>query len=100
MRKRIDSNRKRSAPSKANAARPRPAEDRRARVVIADDDPAILDRLGQILEAHFNVVGRLHNGRELIDGVRRFVPAVVVADITMPEINGIESAREITRAYP
>jgi DNA-binding NarL/FixJ family response regulator len=76
------------------------AKDGRIRVVIADDDLSILKHLHQFLEPAFEVVGKACNGRELLEVVDCHRPAIVVADITMPEINGIEAARSITGRYP
>ena len=68
----------------------------RPRIVIADDDPGVLDEIGNLLGTTFDVVGRASNGRELLETVRRLNPAVVVADLAMPEVDGIKAAREIT----
>jgi DNA-binding NarL/FixJ family response regulator len=73
---------------------PKPAG--RVRVVIADDDPLVLNEIGRILEARFDVVKRVGNGRELVDATRKLSPSVVVTDVTMPEMNGIEATRLIT----
>src|SRR5262249_23572844 len=74
------------------------AEKERVRVVIADDDPVILDQIGSLLQTSFDVVGRAANGRELLEAVQQLSPAVAVVDITMPELNGIEATRQITKA--
>jgi DNA-binding NarL/FixJ family response regulator len=70
------------------------------RVVIADDEPVILDQIGMLLETDFDVVGRACNGRELVETAQRLSPSIVVADITMPEMNGIEATRRITKTNP
>jgi len=70
------------------------------RVVVADNDPIILSEIGKLLATRFDVVARAGNGRELVEVVQRLSPAVVVVDITMPEMNGIEAARRITKANP
>jgi DNA-binding NarL/FixJ family response regulator len=67
-----------------------------ARVVIADDDALILNHVADMLSAEFEVVALARNGVELVDAVARFAPEVVVADVMMPEMNGIEAARKIT----
>jgi len=69
----------------------------RVRIVIADDDPIILDHIANLLETQFNVVGRARNGIELLESVKRLTPEVVVADIAMPGLSGIEAARQITK---
>jgi len=77
----------------------RPAEKERSRVVIADDDAAILDWIGSLLELRFDVVGRAVNGRDLVEAVGTLLPSVVVTDITMPEMDGLEACRLITSKY-
>jgi DNA-binding NarL/FixJ family response regulator len=72
----------------------------RSRVVIADDDPIVLDQLSSILKAHFDVVGRAENGRELCKAVSKLSPEVAVTDIAMPEMNGIEATRLIAKDCP
>jgi len=71
----------------------------RSRVVIADDDAAILDWIGSLLEPRFDVVGRAANGRELVEAVGTLLPSVVVTDLAMPEMNGLEACRLITSKY-
>jgi len=53
--------------------------------------------LRRLLEPHFEVVGLIDNGRELIEAVARLQPDVIVADISMPSLNGIEAARRIRK---
>ena len=72
----------------------------RVRIVIADDDPKSLDELGNLLETQFDLVGRAENGRKLIEAVDRLLPAVVVTDLSMPQTNGIEAAKHITKSHP
>ncbi len=73
----------------------------RARVLLGDDHVMFGEGLRRILEPHFEVVGLIGNGRELIDAVERLRPDVIVADISMPSLNGIEAARRIRKmAHP
>ena len=69
----------------------------RARVLLGDDHVMFGEGLRRILEPHFEVVGLIGNGRELIDAVDRLRPDVIVADISMPSLNGIEVARRIRK---
>jgi DNA-binding NarL/FixJ family response regulator len=78
----------------------RTSVENRIRIVIADDDPMILDQIGLLLETDFDVVGRASDGRALVEMVKRLSPSVVVTDITMPELNGIEAAKKIAKTYP
>jgi len=71
-----------------------------ARVLLADDHPAILALAAATLAVACMVIGAVRDGRELVAAVQRLDPEVVVLDITMPEINGIEAAREIHRSHP
>jgi DNA-binding NarL/FixJ family response regulator len=100
--KRINASKRDSKSRKRSTAtgNGRPPKKNRVRVVIADDEPVILDQIGLLLETDFNVVGRAGNGRELVETVQRLSPSIVVADITMPEMNGIEAVRRITKAHP
>ena len=68
--------------------------------MIADDEPVMLDQIGMLLESDFDVVGRACNGRELVEAVQHLSPSVAVADITMPEMDGIEATRRITKTNP
>jgi two-component system NarL family response regulator len=72
----------------------------RVRIVIADDNSAVLNQLVAFLETRFHVVGRASNGLELLEAVRQFAPAVVVTDISMPEMNGLDATRQIKSMYP
>jgi DNA-binding NarL/FixJ family response regulator len=91
-----------TASEKASAAADgqRAEGDGHLRIAIADDDPVILDQIGSLLGTRYDVVARAANGRALVEAVEKFLPAVVVSDITMPEMNGIEAARRITQTCP
>lgn len=67
------------------------------RIVLADDHTIMRQGLRLVLErqADFSVVGEASNGREAIDVVIREIPDVVIMDIAMPLLNGIEAARRI-----
>lgn len=69
----------------------------RSRVLLGDDHGMFSEGLQRILEPQFDVVGMAENGRDLIDETRRLLPDVVVTDISMPLLNGIEAARRIKK---
>jgi DNA-binding NarL/FixJ family response regulator len=70
-------------------------------VVLADDYPLVLDWLKIILEANGYVVdGEAANGRDAVSLALRFRPDIVVMDLHMPFLNGVEAAREILRKLP
>jgi DNA-binding NarL/FixJ family response regulator len=63
----------------------------RARVLLADDSEEILETVKQLLTPRFEVVGEVTNGELLLKAVRRLRPDVLVVDISIPVINGIEA---------
>ncbi|HEY2384233.1 MAG TPA: response regulator transcription factor [Terriglobia bacterium] len=67
----------------------------RPRIILADDHTILTDALVDILKDHFDIAGVARNGRELITKVQQLRPDVIVADITMPELNGIDAARTL-----
>jgi DNA-binding NarL/FixJ family response regulator len=70
---------------------------RNIRVLIADDQMMVREGFSVLLNAmpDIEVVGEAVNGREAVDRVRELSPDVVLMDIRMPELNGIEATREI-----
>jgi DNA-binding NarL/FixJ family response regulator len=67
------------------------------RVLIADDHAMIRDGLGALLrdDPRIEVVGTAADGREALRRARELVPDVVIMDIAMPEMNGVEALREL-----
>ena len=63
----------------------------RPTVLIAEDHRVVAEGLRSILAAVYDVVGVVHDGPALIDAARTVGPDVIVADITMPRVNGIEA---------
>lgn len=72
------------------------------RLVVADDHQLLRDGLVGLLsgEADFAVVGVAANGREALEAVAELRPDVALLDVTMPDMNGVEAARRISRDYP
>jgi DNA-binding NarL/FixJ family response regulator len=70
----------------------------KARILIADDHQILAEGIRSLLEHDFEVVGVVSNGRELISAAKQQQPDVIVADITMPELNGIEAAAQLRDA--
>lgn len=73
---------------------------RRARILLGDDHSIIVQGIHGLLENHYDVVGSADNGKSLVDAAVRLVPDVVVLDISMPVLNGIDAARAIKKALP
>ena len=67
------------------------------KVVVADDNPAVLRELVSLLEAEFDVVSTAENGRLAFEYARRNEPDIVVLDLEMPLLNGIEVTRKLRK---
>jgi DNA-binding NarL/FixJ family response regulator len=67
----------------------------RPRILLADDHTLVLERVAALLQSTFDVVGTARTGREMISEAIRLNPDVVVADISMPELSGIEAAHQL-----
>jgi DNA-binding NarL/FixJ family response regulator len=65
------------------------------RILIADDHRILAEGLRGLLEPEFEVVGVVADGRELVAVARKHRPDVIVADVTMPSLNGIEAAAQL-----
>jgi len=70
----------------------------RPRVLLADDHRSLLDRVSSLLKSDFDLVGMANDGQTLVDHAKRLQPDIIVLDITMPILNGIEAAHEIRMA--
>ncbi len=67
-------------------------------VLVADDHEAMLDRVARLLATEFNVVGAVTDGQQALDATVKLKPDVLVLDISMPVMNGIEAARRLKSA--
>jgi DNA-binding NarL/FixJ family response regulator len=70
---------------------------KKPRLLLADDHRIVLEGLRGILEPEFEIVGAVDDGRALVAEAQRLKPDVVVADISMPGLNGMDAARQIKR---
>ena len=73
-----------------------------AKVFLADDHAVVRDGLRVLLEARGDavVVGQAEDGRTTVERVARLQPDVVIMDIAMPELNGIEATRQLRERCP
>lgn len=67
-------------------------------VLLADDHRIVLEGLKGILEDQFDIVGVAENGRELLEQTQKLRPDVIVVDIGMPLLNGIDAVTQIKKA--
>ena len=72
----------------------------RKRVVVADDHSLILTGIVALLTPEYDVVGQATDGRIAVETARRLLPDVVVLDIGMPGLNGIDASRQIVTDLP
>lgn len=73
---------------------------KRPRVLLADDHRMLLDALKRIIEPRCEVVGTANDGRALLEAAAKLQPEIIVLDIAMPELNGLDAARHIKRTMP
>ena len=72
----------------------------RPRVLLADDHRMVAEGVKRLLEVEFELVAVVEDGRELVEAAQRLRPDVIVADITMPHLNGIDALRQLKRVNP
>lgn len=72
----------------------------RPRVLIADDHTLLLEAFEKLLAEDCDVVGTVTNGRALVAAALRLKPDVVVVDVSMPLLNGIDASRQIAHLLP
>ena len=70
----------------------------RIRVLLADDHEAMLHRVGELLAGDCDVIGTAIDGRQALDAAQDLKPDVLVLDISMPVINGMETTRRLKAA--
>jgi DNA-binding NarL/FixJ family response regulator len=73
---------------------------KRPTLILADDHRMVAEGLKGLLEKEFDLVGMVEDGRALVDETARSKPDVVVVDITMPRLNGLEAIPLIKKAAP
>jgi len=73
---------------------------KRASVLLADDHRIVAEGLKRLLEPEFDLVGVVEDGRALLAVARELRPDVIVSDISMPELNGVEALEELKMENP
>jgi DNA-binding NarL/FixJ family response regulator len=72
----------------------------RPRILLADDHMMLLDALKGLMEPKYSVVGLVLEGRSLLKAADRLRPDVVVLDIAMPHLNGLDAGRQLKKKMP
>ena len=65
------------------------------RIIVADDHAIFAEGLRRLLEPEYEIVATVHDGNALVTAARELKPDVILADISMPALNGIEAARQL-----
>jgi DNA-binding NarL/FixJ family response regulator len=71
-----------------------------ARVILADDHNILVEAFRKLLEPHFEVVATVSDGRALLEAAETIKPDVILLDIGMPLLNGLEAARRLKSKLP
>ncbi|MDF0650676.1 MAG: response regulator transcription factor [Nitrospira sp.] len=72
----------------------------RPRILMADDHAIVLAGLRNLVEAEGEVVGMVEDGRALVEAAQQLRPDIVLLDISMPLLNGLDAARQISKLVP
>jgi DNA-binding NarL/FixJ family response regulator len=72
----------------------------RVRILLADDHALVCSAFQKLLEPQYEVVGRVGDGRALLKAAEDLRPDVVLLDITMPLLNGLDAGRELKKRMP
>ena len=73
---------------------------KRPRILMADDHAIVLAGLRKLVEAEGEVVGMVEDGRSLVEAAQQLRPDIVLLDISMPLLNGLDAARQLTKLVP
>ena len=73
---------------------------KRPRVLLADDHRLVAEGLKSLLEEEFELLGVVEDGRDLVESAKRLRPDVIVADISMPHLNGIDALALLKKDNP
>ena len=72
----------------------------RPRILMADDHSLVLAGLRKLVEEEGEVVGTVEDGRALVEEAKKLRPDLILMDISMPLLNGLDAARQLTKLVP
>lgn len=70
------------------------------RVLLADDHVLVREGFNKLLEEHCQVIGSVEDGRALLAAAEQLQPDIVISDISMPKLNGLDAARRLQKMVP
>lgn len=73
---------------------------KRLRILLCDDEPLMLSWLQSVLESDYTIVGTAEDGHSLIAAAQALRPDLILTDINMPALNGLDAARELRPLLP
>ncbi|MBH0203875.1 MAG: response regulator transcription factor [Nitrospira sp.] len=79
---------------------PEPVVTKKPRLLMADDHSIMLAGLQKLVESMCEVVGTVQDGRALVEAAERLRPDLILLDISMPLLNGVDAARQIKKSVP
>ena len=69
-------------------------------MLLADDYPDMVKAVSRLLAQDCDVVGSVADGSELLEAAQRLQPDVIVLDLNLPNVDGLDACRQITQAFP
>jgi len=72
----------------------------RPRVLVAEDHAEVAKAVCRLLALECEIVGRVDDGSAVVEAAHRIQPDMIVIDLNLPHVNGLEACRQITEAYP
>ncbi|GKS56929.1 DNA-binding response regulator [Nitrospira sp.] len=72
----------------------------RPRLLLADDHTLFVEALQKVLEPEFDLIGAVGDGRALLEAAPRLMPDIILLDLSMPLLNGIDAAQQLRRLVP
>src|SRR4051812_15340658 len=73
---------------------------KRPRILLTDDDALLLEGIRRVLLPHYEIAGTVADGRTLVEAALRLKPDLIISDITMPHLSGIDAAIQIKASLP
>ena len=70
------------------------------RILLADDHALVLEGFRRILEGQYELVGTVEDGRALLEAAKKLQPDIVILDVSMPLLNGIDAAAQLKKICP
>lgn len=73
---------------------------KKPRILLADDHTLVLEGFKKLLEDHCDLAGTVEDGRALVEAAEQIRPDLILLDIAMPRLNGIDAAKKLKRLLP